>query len=393
VGVAILGVLSARDARAQGAARSLDIDASIRFAGAGGACNAVFWGGDPNDWANPALLGYHRGVRYSHGNTQLVPGIGHVFFKTDRLTVGMGGVGVLLPGNLTGFGTTLLDYGLSEGTDEQGNPTGTFRSFEKIRAWGIGVSLSELLASAARMAGAEPPAFLRYADVAAGYGDKHVVVHLGPGLGGQSETNARDFGVLVRATPIDGIDHHDEVVDLPVRLDLSYGYSILNYNDAFLTFINEDLASPTSRIFRNGYAARAALGLPEWLGEKHGGWLGRSLTPLVSVSFASDKEHIQAGDGGSEYDVKRWGGELEAANILTLRTGHVTDRLGDIVGKTSGFGLGFRLGDLAGFRHDWASIPQARNSGLPRVKRRGFTAYVDPLRLIRLFTDGWQRES
>ena len=64
-----LSMVAAIRAEAQGTARSLDIDASIRSAGMGGACNAVFWGADPNDWANPALLGYHSGLRYSWGKT------------------------------------------------------------------------------------------------------------------------------------------------------------------------------------------------------------------------------------------------------------------------------------------------------------------------------------
>ena len=52
---------------AQGTARSMDIDLSIRSAGMAGASNAVFWGGSLNHWANPAVLGYTRGIRYEYG--------------------------------------------------------------------------------------------------------------------------------------------------------------------------------------------------------------------------------------------------------------------------------------------------------------------------------------
>jgi len=42
----------------------LEIDPSTRSAGMAGAASAVYWGTDPNYWANPALLGYASGIRY-----------------------------------------------------------------------------------------------------------------------------------------------------------------------------------------------------------------------------------------------------------------------------------------------------------------------------------------
>src|SRR5437016_1649618 len=68
--LALLAALGAHPAAAQTASTVLDLDPSIRAAGAGGASNAVFWGGDPDIWANPALLGYARGLRYDQGRTQ-----------------------------------------------------------------------------------------------------------------------------------------------------------------------------------------------------------------------------------------------------------------------------------------------------------------------------------
>ena len=371
-------MVAAIRAEAQGTARSLDIDASIRSAGMGGACNAVFWGADPNDWANPALLGYHSGLRYSWGKTRLVPGLApDVFFKTQRITVGSSGVGIGVPGNLNGYGSTLLDYGLLQGLDPQGNPAVGPRAFERIRSWGIGVSLARLAGAAFERAGRSPPRFLRYADFAAGYNDKHVVVDLG---GPSGETDARDFGFLVSATPLDyrnGRQGRD--AGLPLRIDLAYGKSILNYNDASIIYLFEP--SPTSRIFRDGLAAHTALGVVESvrkaLGERE--WLIRSLDPLFSLGLSSDWEHVQAGDDKRGYDVERQGVEFSVMNVLTVRGGHVRDRLGDIDGGTFGLGAGFCVGDVAGFRYDWATIPQA--SGLERVKRRGFTVFVDPFRL------------
>src|SRR5262249_37494468 len=56
-----------------GVGRSLDLDPSIRSAGMGAAASAVFWGGDVDDWANPALLAAQRGARYQLGKALLTP--------------------------------------------------------------------------------------------------------------------------------------------------------------------------------------------------------------------------------------------------------------------------------------------------------------------------------
>ena len=47
--------------------------------------------------------------------------------------------------------------------------------------------------------------------------------------------------------------------------------------------------------------------------------------------------------------------------------------------ESDGWGLGVRLGDIAGFRWDEATIPQA--SSLSKVQREGLTAFVDVVAL------------
>ena len=74
--VALLAVtLGSGPARAYGIV--LDLDPSIRAAGAGGGNGAVFWGGDANSWANPALLAYGTGVRFDRTHTHQI-GRAHV---------------------------------------------------------------------------------------------------------------------------------------------------------------------------------------------------------------------------------------------------------------------------------------------------------------------------
>ncbi len=147
-------------ARAQAAAgaQSTLIDTSIRASGMGRAGVAVFWGGDPNQW-----VGYHQGIRYNYGKTQLVPDLAsNVFFRSKVLTVGGFGVGAYMAGKpAKHLGSLRLDYGTNEATDVDGNVIGVFTSFEEIEAFGFGVSVAELMEHLLRVAGVSPPPISR----------------------------------------------------------------------------------------------------------------------------------------------------------------------------------------------------------------------------------------
>lgn len=373
---AVALLLAAATAFAQGTGRSLDLDLSVRSSGMGGASGAVFWGGDPNHWANPALLGYHRGVAYTWGRTQLVPGLANdVILESRRYTLGYGGVGLAFAGK--GPGSIRLDYGLSEGVDQNGNFTGMFDSYEKVDSWGFGVSLAEALSSWAALGGRPAPAITRHADVAFGFASKDVDIVLAPAtMSGTASGTGLDYGVLLRVSP----PVTPAGAELPLRLDLAYGYSVQNFNDEQVTFVNEDQSSPFTRIRRNGVAGRIAVGVPASLRGGASGataWLFESFDPLILIGLAGDWEHNSAGSQSGFYDVGRFGVEVTLANVLTWRTGHVTDRVGGIDGDTGGWGLGFHIGRLAGFRYDRATVPQSRDSGLPDLERKGYTMFVD----------------
>ena len=383
-------LLCVSSARAQGSARVLDLDPSIRSSGMGGASAAVFWGGDANGWANPALLGYHSGLRFEQGRTQLIPDLSDdVTFTTDRFTIGSGWFGVSLAGRpVEGLGRIRLDYGRSDATDESGTVLGSFSSHEDVASWGAGVSLGGFIEALARWRGAEPPALTRWVDLAFGMSTKQVDVVLAPAsMGGTASTTGNDVGLLLRATPLDNTRGATPAV--PLRLDLSYGHSILNFNDAKLVFINEDLASPTSRIFFDGFAARFAVGLPASLRSSLGGpgWLADSFDPPLSVGLAWDHEHVQAGsDDHGGYDVTHQGAEVTALNLVTFRFGYLDDPLSDRTGATLGLGIGFQLGRFLGFRYDYGTLPQASTSEArtPRdLQRYGYTILVDPVAFYR----------
>jgi hypothetical protein len=376
------GSLVAAPASAQGTARSMDIDVSIRSAALGGASNALFWGEERDHWGNPALLGYEQGIRYEHGNTQLVPGLASdVTFATDVVKAGGGGVGVVFSGQPWNKGGVDLDYGASQGTDVNGNPTGVFGSYEKVRSWGFGVSALSALAGLTALGGGKNRHWARYGDLSFGMNFKDVTVALAPSSGiGTGSTTARDFGVLARVTPFDGLsDEHA----LPLRLDLSYGYSQLSCNDdAVIHFLTE--ADRVSRHERDGVGIHLAADpmRGQWPRKGLLSVLGPGLAPLLSVGFTSDRARITPGPSGG-YDTHGYGVELAVARVFAIRTGHYVDQTGYIDGSTSGWSVGLPLGRWGGGYYEEAMWPQANNSGLPDVHRKGFGLWIDAMAIWR----------
>ena len=172
-------------------APSLDLDPSVRSAGMGSAATALAWGVDPNDWANPALLGLAEGLRYTQGDTRLYPDLDPgVRFTSQRFVLGHGGFGLALSGQpVSGLGGSKLDYGAI--TVHGPYVPVTFHALERVRDWGVGVSAGAL----ARTLGTAP-AWARYADLAVGYQQRTVQSEGGPL--GTARATASDLGMLVR---------------------------------------------------------------------------------------------------------------------------------------------------------------------------------------------------
>jgi hypothetical protein len=337
----------------------MDLDPSIRSSGMGRASGAVFWGAT-NAWANPALLGYQQGIRYEWGKTRLVPGLpANVWFESETWKFGVGGLGFTASGNPVG--RLNLDYGPGYGEEE-------------IHSWGFGASAFELTEGLVRVLGGAMPRWSRVADVSFGMNTKHLDMTLSPSITGS--TTAHDYGFLARVTPI---DRRAEDGGRPMRLDLSYGYSVLSYDDAIVEFQNE--SAPVSRHHRTAIAARTTV---EWAeAEDHPSgfvrWFMTGLAPLATVGLAYDWDHITAGNEPSPsttYDTSGGGLELTLLNVVTVRGGQYLDRTGEIDGSTWGWSAGLPLGRGAGIRYDWASTPQARHSGLPDVHHEGVSAYL-----------------
>ncbi len=374
-------LMSPHLARAQGGGISLSFDPSIRSAGMGNATTSVFWGTDPNYWANPALLGYHTGLRYEWSSTQLFFSLADdVTFKSNRLTLGAWGAALAVSLN-----PYRLSYGISDAIDLNGNHIGTFESFEDIDTWGAAINVVEFGESVLNQFGAELPPLSRYGDVSVGYMRKNVHVFLvpesvlpDPAGRGEAEADTDDFGLFLRATPWNSIDYPVAAWDnVPgFRLDVNFAQSWLNYSDAVLDYgVQQD---PILQDTRRGFSVRIAASLPEpvrrELESRGDSWLIDFFTPLVSFAHAWDRS-----EDDFERKVHLDGWELTLLNVFTLRGGNIDNPDGGVNGSTSGWGVGLQYGDVGGIRWDQATTPQP--SGLPELDRDGFMVFVDALAL------------
>lgn len=380
VGVVVLFVLGGQ-AHAQGTARSLDLDTSVRALGRGGATNAVYQDGG-NEWANPALLGYRNGLSFSWDRQALVPELADdVVLSSRRVSLGLWGLGFSTAGQpVDVLGGTDLDYGRSEIVDPNGNPIGAYDSFEHIRAWSLGASLASVVDNAAAALGRRH-GLADWGDLAVGVSRKRVVMALYP-----PETytaNATDWGLLARVSPIDTRRGAGAAAGATHRLDVSFGHSVLNSNDVTIEFpfYGPVAASRTRRDGGAvGWTMRAspdAARADRWLRRA----LGRDLA-LVRVVLAMDHEHVGRGDDeGYGYGVDRWGGEAAFGRVFALRLGHVEDHTAGIDGFSWGAGVGAPVGPLAELAYDFASIPQA--SGMDHRHAHSVTLRLDVLETLR----------
>ncbi len=384
---------------AESGAQSLFVDPSVRAGGMGRASSAVFWGNDPNYWSNPALLTFHHGIRYEWGKTQLVPDLATgVYFTSKRLTAGYWGLGLLVAGKpLNNVGGIRLDYGTSVATDVDGNPIGTFTSYEEIQSVAGAANILEFTEHVLKAAGARPPEASRFLDVGLGWTEKRTHVSLAPAqvtqdqLSGRGNTTTHDSGILFRLTPYNAIDYAGLLPGLDhlarIRADVSYGRSTQNYDDATITYLDVSQRDPVLRVHRTGWATHVALGLSsgaqQALRERGLGWLPAWISPLISWGKAWDRElpmirDPTTGDRLLGSEIKDSGWELTLANIYSIRRGWIDDRVGTVVGGTSGWSLGLQLRDWMGFSYDRATVPQSIY--LKPVHRKAFTVYVDPIK-------------
>ncbi len=164
-------------------------------------------------------------------------------------------------------------------------------------------------------------------DLAVGATLKYVRIQLAPSTQrGVGSTFAVDIGGLYK---------------IPAA-HLNIGATLQNVGPS-VTFINEDQASPLSRNLKVGAA-----------------WEAMSMKQFA-LTLASDFNQSLV---TNDFRVYNNGIELRFADQLAGRMGYYYDPLGEIQDLTYGLGINWHSLSL-----DYASIPQAKNSGLDNVKK------------------------
>jgi hypothetical protein len=207
------------------------------------------------------------------------------------------------------FGATItfLSYGQSDQTDNNGTVLGQFGSNEFSPAIYYGTQILP--------------------DFSVGAALKFIRIQLAPeSNSGVGSTFGMDLGGLYRI-PSAG---------------LSFGVNVQNLGPS-VTFINEDKSDPLSRNLKVGGAWDA-------LRQKEFG-----LTMIFDFNQSLVTDEFKTYNGGIEL---RYGSNVGG------RIGYYYDPLGEIKDLTYGVGLGWNKLVV-----DFASIPQAQNSGLPNVSK------------------------
>ena len=366
-------------------------DPSIEAAGMGGASIAAFWEENPNDHANPALMGFHKGLRYSYGSTQLVPELAEdVHYTSHRILAGAWGVGVALTGKpIKSVGRLRIDYGATAFTDSNGFDIGTFDPHEDLRSIAVGVSVFDLISSIRVAKGGDPLSFNHRVSLALGHAWKTYETDFGPlaPLGnGEGEGTDNDAGILLRVAPFDQIggtlrDANErlrwkwDVAGATTRLDYLNDHAIV-YSDGSADEIFERRSIGASTMF--------TAALPN----DGTGDLWYFATPSIRLGVAWEKidvydEGEKLGDQGN-----RIGAELSVLDMLYLRYGHVD---GDAIGEEgNSFGVGFSLQyrSMIGVKGDYASSPRVSFiDPNATYDRWGLTFFLDPYRLMKKGAD------
>ncbi|MCX5801081.1 MAG: PorV/PorQ family protein [Candidatus Eisenbacteria bacterium] len=252
-------------------------------------------------WWNPAGLAFLTNRNISAMHTKLAPGLAddvyYEYLGYAQSTKDWGGLAASL---------VYLTYGDILGTDAEGNPTGTFTSYEISPSLAYGTMLAK--------------------DLGVGVNLKIIHVNYAPswavmeGKAGKGTTFGADLGVLYRRN----------------RWSLGACFQNIGPN---LTLIDADQSSPISRNLKVGVAANV------WEGS-----LGRCI-----AAFDVNKPFVFADDG----PIVSGGGEFLFSELLAVRLGFITERWYTkdypIEGPTFGLGLQYK-----GVRFDYASVPQSK---------------------------------
>jgi len=276
-------------------------------------------------WWNPGGLGFLPQRTKPHDmhimQSSLAKGL------ADDIALYWGGYATPLGKNgALGFALNYLDMGEQEGTDENGDPTGTFRSYMMAFTTTYGVRLNRTLG--------------------VGIGVKYFRDKLAPdgstqdGAGGSGDSFGVDLGMLWKVPAIRS----------------NIGLAVANLGPD-IKHVDADQSDPMPR--------KATLGIA--FSMYHSEYMGLLLVGdyLVPLYKWNDNDY----GFGLDFDQKEYGVGVEwnYMRSLFVRFGYKSADYGDINDTTYGFGVDMEQWVNQAITFDYASVPQAE--GLSRVDR------------------------
>lgn len=330
----------------------------VAFGNNAGAAN--IWNTNPlSVWSNPAKLGYHQNLSFGYSRDPWFDEIfDDVYHISSYISYGFNGIGVLMPAYSAKnrFGT-VMSYGESEYTDEQGNLIGTYEAYDASSKFALGVNTVELLSN--YYGGELFNNILPYGDLSLGVSYEYIDTYIGAedvsnsGISTIPETDTGhrlNYGLIGRISPInttiEGIDF--------INLDLVLSYYFINPAKSTMKYRLDSEEGedelPWGRT--DAWSVKLAITSDILKDIVEDDWFYKISPNLFSVYYSEDK--IAYGDNE---DVLGDGVEFTFLDIFSIRKGEYEDHQGKMVGETRGYGFRFNYDDIIEFQYNRSSFP------------------------------------
>jgi hypothetical protein len=285
-------------------------------------------------WWNPAATAFNRKTQFAGMHTNWLQGSGvndmfYEYFGWNQYLEEYGNIGL---------NVVWMDFGSQEQTDEQGNPLGTFSSFEF---------------SANSLYGFE----IIPQRLGLGLGFKFLYSDLGPGTG---QTEADQKGKTMTYAFDLGSKFKDVIVP---RFDIGV---VMQNIGPDVTYINDEQKDPLPMTFRAGLAYRVIDTITEGSDSALGGFKQKLTLSADAAKILANNHPLYRRiftawyDDSTTYEIQSTvlsaGAEYNYLDIISLRGGYFYDKAGSIIGPSFGVGFHYNFAERYRIFADFAMI-------------------------------------